>query len=178
MSTPIILTARELDMSYQNVFGPLGPELHLTLHHSAGPTDRDLDHALALWRSYHRAHKDKGWGGEGYHYGLPRHRHGGRLVIVCLRPTALKGAHVGGHNSNNVGVSCLGTTGDRPTQTQVEAFRWLLVNAHRHVMPKAHRTDRPLNRPHTDRRGHNDWSGHESNACPGTHRPLLDLRTR
>lgn len=174
MSTPRIITARSLGFRFQDLFGPLGPEEHVTLHHTAGPTDRSLAEAIALDRRYHAEHAAKGWGGIGYHFNLPRHT----FAVICLRPTLLKGAHVGGHNSGNVGVMCHGTVGDRPTDNQVALFEWLLSHADSKLMPAAHRTDRPLNRPHTDRRGHNDWPGHESNACPGTHKPLLELRTR
>lgn len=175
MLSPRIITARELGLHFQNRFGTLGAEHFLTLHHTAGPKDDSLEEAIRLDRQYHRDHASKGWGGIGYHFNLVRHLVNGRGVIICLRPTSLKGAHVGGHNSRNVGVMCHGTTGDRPTQTQVDLFRWLLINADSRKMPAAHRTDRPLNRPYTQRRGHNDWDGHRSNACPGTHKPLLKL---
>lgn len=170
---PRIITARQLDLRFQNVFGELGPEVDVTIHHAGGPTDDDLPHAIRLDRAYHEAHARKGWGGAGYHFNITR---GG--VIICLRPTILKGAHVGDWNTGNIGILFHGTTGDRPTQAQVVAFRWLLVNAHTRKMPAAHRTDRPLNKPHTRRRGHNDWPGHESNACPGTHKPILNFKTR
>jgi hypothetical protein len=170
---PGIKTAAELGLAFQNLFGPLGPEEHVTLHHTAGPTDGTLTRAYALCRQYHVAHKAKGWGGIGYHYCLPRTE----PVIICLRPVTLKGAHTGGWNTGNVGVMCHGTTGDRPTKNQVELFRWLLSHADTREMPFPHRTDRPINKPHADRRGHQDWPGHGSNACPGTHKPLLHFRT-
>lgn len=171
MAAPKIVTAARAGLRFQNTFGPLGLEEYVTVHHTAGPRDRDYSHALILCRQYHRDHAAKGWGGIGYHYCITRSG-----TIICLRPTHLKGAHVGGHNSNNVGVMFHGTTGDRPTAAQVRSFKWLLTNAHTRAMPRAHRTDRPLNKPHTQRRGHNDWSGHRSNACPGTFKPVLRFR--
>lgn len=165
---PKIVTARAQGLAFQNVFGALGPERVVTGHHTAGPKDTSDAHAAQLNRSYHHAHKNKGWGGIGYHYSISR-----RGTIFCLRPTDLKGAHVGGHNSGNVGVMFHGTTGDTPTQAQSEAFRWLLINANTWRMPKAHRSDRKLGKPHCDRKGHNDWSGHLTNACPGTHKPMI-----
>lgn len=173
MATPKIITASRAGLTFRNVFGPLGPPRHVTVHHTAGPKDRDYSHALTLVRQYHRDHTNKGWGGIGYHYCITR-----TGTIICLRPISLKGAHVGGHNTNNVGVMFHGTTGDRPTAAQINSFRWLLSNAHTTKMPKAHRATRPLNKPYTQRYGHNDWSGHTSNACPGTFKPILRFRSR
>jgi hypothetical protein len=160
---PKVVTAARVGLKFQDVFGPLGPEHHVTIHHTAGPIDQNYEHATRLIRSYHAAHKAKGWGGIGYHYCILRSG-----TIIGLRPTRLKGAHVGGHNSQNIGVMFHGTTGDEPTQKQIDSFEWLLRNAHRSVMPKAHRTDRPLRRPFCERRQHNQWSGHGFNACAGT----------
>ncbi len=159
---PKIVTAKAQGLVFQNVFGPLGPERHVTIHYTAGPEDRDVEHAKELNRSYHREHKAKGWGGIGYHFNITRAGH-----ILCLRPTSLKGAHVGGWNSGNVGVMFHGTTGDKPTLAQKETLAWLLRNAHTRRLPAAHRTDRPLRMPYCDRRGHNQWPGHTSNSCPG-----------
>ncbi len=165
---PKIATARTQGLAFQNVFGALGAEMHVTGHHTAGPKDTSDAHCAQLNRSYHEAHKAKGWGGIGYHFCVSR-----RGTIFCLRPTGLKGAHVGSHNTGNVGVMFHGTTGDKPTEAQAVAFNWLLRNAHSWRMPVAHRTDRKINKPSATRRGHNDWSGHESNACPGTHKPMI-----
>lgn len=152
-------------LSFRNVFGGLGGEFAVTGHHTAGPKDSSDKHAIALFTAYHRDHAAKGWGGIGYHYGITR-----KGNIVLLRPVTLKGAHVGGHNSNNVGVVCHGTTGDQPTVAQRRAFKWLLANAHSTRMPKSHRTDRDLRK--AKRYGHKDWPGHTWNACPGTHMRL------
>lgn len=168
-SKPKIITAHQLGLSFTNRFGPLGPEEWLTQHHTAGPIDRSDSECARLIRQYHRDHANKGWGGIGY--GVCIARSG---TIFLLRPTALKGAHVGGHNSRNLGIMCHGTTGDRPTPEQVESLRWYLANAHTRAIPKRHRTDRDLRR--AGRRGHNNWSGHGSNACPGTHASLVAVK--
>jgi len=151
--------------AFDNVFGALGAEHYVTGHWTAGPQDTSDKHAISLFRSYHQAHKAKNWGGAGYHYGITRAGN-----IVLLRPTALKGAHVGGKNSNNVGVVCHGTIGNAPNASQRRAFKWLLSHAHTRAMPSSHRTDRDLRV--AKRMGHNDWSGHESNQCPGTYKRL------
>ena len=163
---PKMITAAQQGLRFGNVFGALGPELYVTGHHTAGPTDKSDAQAMSLNRSYHQAHAAKGWGGSGYHASISR-----RGTIMFLRPTALKGAHVGGHNSSNYGVMFHGTTGNRPTILQRRAYRWLLANAHTTKVPRAHRTDRDLR--DAKRKGHNDWSGHESNQCPGTHKKMI-----
>jgi hypothetical protein len=164
---PKIITAAELGLHFVDVgFGELGPEKFVTGHHSAGPKDRDLKHAIALTRQYHREHKAKGWGGLGYHFVISR---GG--AILCGRPTAMKGAHVGLNNTSNIGVLFHGTTGDKPTRAQKRSYRWLLRYAHTTRLGAAHRTDRDLRKAVLH--GHNDWSGHESNECPGTHKQMI-----
>lgn len=157
---PRIITARTLGLSFANLFGELGPERFVTGHYSATPRARNAREGAQRARSFHAAHRNKGWGGVGYHYLIADDG-----TLICLRPTLLKGAHVGGHNSNNIGVNMPGTTGDRPTRAQRRTYRWLLDNAHTDKMPRAHRTDLPLRRAR--RRGHKQWSGHESNGCPG-----------
>lgn len=168
---PTILTARQLGLDFANLFGELGPERTVTGHHTAGPKDASDAHAIQLCRGYHAQHRASGWGGMGYHFNVTR-----RGTIICLRPLRLKGAHVGGWNTSNVGVMFHGTTGDRPTLAQARAFRWLLANLHTAKMPRAHRADRSVAR--APRYGHNDWDGHESNACPGTHKTLIRTRYR
>lgn len=155
----------ELDLAVRPLWGALGVEHYVTGHHTAGPTDRNLNDAIRLCRSYHEAHAAKGWGGIGYHYCIART---GELLL--LRPVTMKGAHVGGHNTGNPGVMCHGTTGDRPTAEQAATLRWLLANAHTDVMPRSHRTGRDLRDARL--RGHNDWPGHATNACPGTHKRM------
>ena len=163
---PKIITARQIGLRFDNRFGPLGPEVHLTGHHTAGPKDTSDQDAVRLCKQYHAEHARKGWSGIGYHYCVARSG-----TIIGLRPITLKGAHVGGWNSSNAGVMFHGTTGDTPTAAQSKSYRWLLANAHTRRMPVAHRTDRDLR--NAKRHGHNDWPGHESNACPATHKPLI-----
>jgi N-acetylmuramoyl-L-alanine amidase len=164
---PRIETARSLGLSFQNVFGALGPETYVTGHWTAAPAPKTRDQARGQIRSFHRDHRSKGWGGLGYHYLI-----GPDGTIYCGRPTTLKGAHVGGHNSRNIGVAFLAGPGNTPTAEQSKSYRWLLRNAHTRFMPSAHRTDLPLMR--AERRGHKDWAGHASNQCPGSfHRLVL-----
>lgn len=158
---PRIITARSMGLAFQNLFGELGPETNVTGHHSAGARARNRQEGIARAKQFHADHKAKGWGGIGYHFVIADDG-----TLICTRPTILKGAHVGGHNTENLGVNCPGTTGDRPTPEQKATYRWLLANAHTAALPKAHRTDRDLRQARLV--GHRDWSGHESNECPGT----------
>lgn len=157
---PKIITARSIGLAFQNLFGELGPELNVTGHYSAGPRARDWHVGIERAREFHREHKAKGWGGIGYHYVISDDG-----VLICARPTILKGAHVGLHNTSNIGVNCPGTVGDRPTNHQRDTYQWLLANAHTDALPKPHRTDRDLRRARLF--GHHDWQGHHSNQCPG-----------
>lgn len=160
-----------LDLDIDPLFGQLGPEVYVTGHHTAGPKDASVQDAVRLCRQYHAAHKSQGWGGIGYHVCIARDG-----TIIFLRPPVLKGAHVGGYNSGNYGVMMHGTTGDRPTKPQAVSYRWLMRNAHTRRVRRKFRVDRDLRQ--AQRRGHNDWPGHTSNACPGTHKKLYVTGTR
>jgi hypothetical protein len=157
---PRIITARSIGLAFQNLFGQLGPEHHVTGHYSAGARARNVQDGIARAKSFHAFHKSKGWGGVGYHFIIADDG-----TIICARPTILMGAHTGLHNTENLGVNCPGTTGDRPTPQQKASYQWLLANAHTQAMPKAHRTDVDLRRAQLH--GHREWSGHHSNPCPG-----------
>jgi hypothetical protein len=84
---------------------------------------------------------------------------------MCLRPVELQGAHVGGHNAENVGVICAGTSGHRPTRAQRETYAWLLRSAHTDALPEAHRTVEPLT--DAELHVHHQWHGHQTNPCAG-----------
>lgn len=165
-----VVSASALDLHFVDVgFGQLGREQKVTGHHSATPPDRSRAEAIAYVRRFHREHKAKGWGGLGYHYVIGRDG-----TIYGGRPVVMKGAHVGGENTGNVGVMCIGTVGTKPTKRQMRAFRWLLRNAHTRRMPRAHRTDRPLKALRVY--GHNDFAAHRSNQCPATHKRFFTTK--
>lgn len=160
MATPRIITARDMGLGVQNLFGQLGPETRVSCHYTAGPQDRSDQHAIDLCRQYHAYHRSLGWGGIAYHFCVTR-----KGTILGLRPTLLKGAHTAYTNSNCIGIMVHGTTGGRMTEAQRRSVRWLLRNAHKRTMPAAHRTDRRLYK--ADIRGHNQWP-RQSTSCPGT----------
>lgn len=157
---PRIVTARSIGLAFQNLFGELGPEEEVTGHYSAGARAKTWRDGVERAKSFHAFHKGKGWGGVAYHFIIADDG-----ALICARPTILKGAHTGLHNTKNLGVNCPGTTGERPTPQQRATYQWLLANAHTERMPREHRTDVDLRRARLH--GHRDWSGHESNACPG-----------
>ena len=163
---PRVVSANKQGLRFQNLFGELGPELYVTGHHTAGPKDADDKHCEQLIRNYHQQHANQGWGGCGYFACISR-----KGTIYLLRPTRMKGAHVGGHNTSNYGVMFHGTTGDRPTVRQRRSYAWLLKYAHTTKLPAAHRTDLDLRK--AMRRGHKQWPGHSTNACPGTHLKMI-----
>ena len=161
MSTPRILTAATIGLSFQNLFGELGPETRVSCHYTAGPRDTSDAHAAQLCRQYHAYHRGLGWGGIAYHYCITR-----KGTLLGLRPTSLKGAHTARQNSNSIGVMVHGTTGQRMTKAQRRTLFWLLRNAHKAAMPRAHRTDKRLYR--ADIRGHKEWPG-QATSCPGAY---------
>lgn len=165
LRTPLIYTHVLDGMPFTNLFGGLGTILYLTGHHTAGAVDTSDRHAMQMAQAYHREHRAKGWGGIGYHFMITR-----KGNIICLRPVAMKGAHVGMHNSNNLGVVMCGTVGNKPSLRQRRAYQWLRRNAHTTKMPTRHRTNSRLT--NVKLRGHNDWPGHETNSCPGTFKPM------
>ena len=160
MSSPRILTADELTLEFRDVFGPLGAARHVTGHFTAGPRAGDWRHAITVARRLHVEHLDLGWGGCGYHFLIADDG-----TLLCLRPTELQGAHVGGHNGENLGVVCAGTTGHRPTRAQRETYAWLLRRAHTDALPDEHRTDEPLE--DAELMVHHHWHGHTTNPCAG-----------
>jgi N-acetylmuramoyl-L-alanine amidase len=162
---PRIITARKLGLTFVNRFGELGPELNVTGHYSATARARDWQEGVSRARAFHRFHKSKNWGGIAYHFLIPDDG-----SLICARPTILKGTHVGGHNTRNLGVNMPGTTGNRPTKAQWATYRWLLRNAHTEALPKAHRTDVDLRQARLW--GHKEWSG-QSTACPGLFLPVF-----
>lgn len=114
-------------------------------HYTAGPTDDDDEEAIALWRSYDRAHKNQGWLCIGYPWGLTRDG-----TIVLLRGRQWVGAHTLGWNHWD-GCSVHGTLGDTWTRAQRRAYRYALR--------RFGLADKPV-------RGHKQMPG-QATSCPG-----------
>jgi hypothetical protein len=161
---PRVITARSLGLAFQNLFGQLGPEDNVTGHHTAGARARNWREGVARVKQFHADHRAKGWGAIGSHFVIADDG-----ALICARRRFSRAAHVGMHNTRNLGVNCPGTTGDRPTPQRKEMYRRLLANRRTASMPKAHRTERDLRQARLF--GHRAWPGHHSNACPGTDGP-------
>lgn len=112
---------------------------------------------IAVLDAFHRYHKSLGFGGIGYHLCVfPS----GRIYLTC-RLTQW-GANVGGQNNHEIGICFVGTF------TNVSP-------SHLHLVAGAKATDyvdKFLKRQ-VQLLGHNQYSGHESNICPGTIRQAL-----
>lgn len=160
MAAPIIYPRSESGLSadcdsYR--FGELGPITAITIHHSAGPRATNKARAQELHRAFQRQHIAQGWGDIGYHFAVDDH---GR--IYRLRPLGAKGAHVGGHNTGNVGIMFHGNFElHRPTWQQRRTLKWLFRGGI-YQLTGARERDVIV-------RGHFEWPGHNSNLCPGLH---------
>jgi hypothetical protein len=126
---------------------------YLTIHHTAGAAS-EVDPA-AVMRSIQSYHIDvNGWCDIGYHFLVS---HNG--TIFQGRDTVLRqGAHVGGHNQDNVGISLMGnfeteTVGSSQWNGLVRIASWLsntysIAKDRNHIL------------------GHQEWPV-QSTLCPG-----------
>lgn len=132
----------------------------LTIHHTGTPNNDSIS-SPARMRQMQAYHIDNnGWCDIGYHYsvGIDGRTYQGR-------DPARTGAHVGNHNTNNVGISVVGTfVNFSPRTAQLDA----LTDISRWVVNRF-----GIQKNRTQIRGHKEWSGHASNSCPGLLLPWL-----
>lgn len=132
----------------------------LTVHHTATPNNDTITPAARM-RQMQAYHIDNnGWCDFGYHYTV-----GIDGKVYEGRDPDRTGAHVGNHNTNNVGISVVGTfVNFSPRESQLNALtdisRWVV---NRYGIPKSR----------SNILGHKEWSGHTSNSCPGLLLPWL-----
>lgn len=137
-------------------FGLLGDPDFVTIHHSAGPRAPDKRTAQRLHAQYQRLHMAEFGGDIGYHFSIDDL---GR--VYRLRPYKYKGAHVGGHNTQNVGIMVHGNyMFHKLTDDQNDTLRWLFRGGFVELF------DEPEAGIHAVRT-HREWSGHSTNLCPG-----------
>lgn len=138
-------------------YGALGALTDVTVHHDAAVIQpkASADFVRARLLGYDRHHQQLYGGGIGYHEAIDP---AGR--VWPLRSPKAKGAHTGGHNSNNYGVMLLGNFDQQaPTRAQLRALRARLTQAPPPGLPDL-RGVRV--------RGHQDWPGPTNRtACPG-----------
>jgi N-acetylmuramoyl-L-alanine amidase-like protein len=160
---PRLITAAQLGLSFQNVFGAKGNVYRGTGHYTAGARCPGAERLMAEARSDHAYHKSKGWGGLSYEAMIADDG-----TIVLGNPMYRKGAAVASQNTGMVNICCPGTTGDRISAGQKRSIQWLLDNWHTSAVPAAHRCPKP---PRTlTWHGHKEWPL-QSTACPGNMLP-------
>jgi hypothetical protein len=137
-------------------FGPLGEIWAVTFHHSAGPRAKNQSQAKALHRAYQRDHIERGFGDIGYHFSIDDLGH-----IYKLRSIHFKGAHVGSHNTGNVGIMLHGNyVHDKLNKAQKATMRWLFSGGFLVLTGEGEHDIAII-------RGHQEWPGHSTNECPG-----------
>lgn len=123
---------------------------YITIHASA--TFPSMDIGVAEIRDWHLA---RGFNDIGYHEVLRRDG-----TWEKGRPAHIKGAHVGGFNTDNYGVCLVGglKEGTKTPENNFTAAQWSELRAR---MTELHRQW-----PGAIITGHNGFPGHESRGCP------------
>lgn len=131
----------------------------LVFHHTVGQPAYSLAAAKEEMRNMERHHVGKGWQGIGYNIVIDRKGRVWEGRGLDVIPAGAKD-----HNTNGMHVAVMGDyTKLRLTLRQKMAIRALRAL----LRAKGYRFSRVC--------GHNQLSGHESNACPGTIRKDLGL---
>lgn len=126
------------------------PPRFLTVHASATFPSMDVDAAtIRKW------HLDRNFNDIGYHYVIKRDG-----TVQQGRPEHRVGAHVGGHNTKNIGICMVGglkqgtqEPEDNFTDAQYRSLTKLLTELHERY-------------PDAVVMGHNEFNGHKSRGCP------------
>jgi hypothetical protein len=131
----------------------LGEPFRVAIHHTDTPNNDSLSVAARMrqMQSFHM--HQRGFCDLGYHYVIGRD---GR--VYQGRPASLRGAHVGGANTGNVGISMMGSYGSSlPTPAMLDRAASLLAD-----VTSTHGL--ALSRDVVQ--GHGEWQG-GATACPG-----------
>jgi hypothetical protein len=158
LSAPPMITAAQLGLDFQWVFGGKGPISRGAWHYTAGHRSSNRTELAAEMRADHRYHKSQGWGGLSYEAMVADDG-----TIGFGNPMGRKSAAVAGTNTGMVNICCPGTTGNNLTEAQERSVRWLKHNWHTSKVPKAHRLPRPASS--FGWKGHKEYAG-QSTACP------------
>lgn len=156
-SGPRVITAAQLGLTFQAVFGGVGTLTRTYGHYTAGPRARNAADLVATGKSVHAQHLRQGWGGCSYSVMVADD---GTILLMC--PAGRKAAGVAGHNTGSVHLNCPGTTGDKMTAAQERSVAWYVANAHTTKVPRAHRQPADLRK--LNGRVHKDDN---ATSCPG-----------
>jgi hypothetical protein len=155
---PKMITAAQLGLSFQNLFGQKGTVFRGAGHYTAGHRVADATALAAEMKSDHAFHISKRFGGLAYEAMVADDG-----TIGFGNPMVRKGAAVGGLNTGMVNICCPGTIGDRMTAKQKESVRWLMDNWHTKAVPSAHRL--PLPARSIGWKGHTEYPDQDT-SCP------------
>lgn len=127
----------------------LGIPKYITIHCAATPEGRDVKAATISQWDIARFNQVS------YHYVIELDG-----TIVPTLDTKYLGAHVGGHNSNNIGVCYVGgmdSDNAQPKDTRTDAQKQAMLSLVNKLKAKFHTVTKVL--------GHRDWPGVKK-ACP------------
>ena len=158
-SAPKFITATQVGLSFQHVFGGKGPITRGAGHYTAGHRVPDAAALAKEMKSDHAFHSGKGWGGLSYEAMVADDG-----TIGFGNPMSRKSAAVAFTNTGLVNICCPGTTGDRMTAKQKASVKWLMDNWHTNAVPAAHRLPKPARS--FGWKPHNAYP-RQSTACPG-----------
>lgn len=129
---------------------PMGRVKKITLHHTSEYPGMDKLGDREVIRAIAKYHRNRlGWADIGYHFLIGRDG-----KVYEGRPAALQGAHTGGHNQNNLGISMVGNFVSKlPSERQLFALKSLLATKYREYGLSTR-----------DLYGHRDFKATE---CPG-----------
>jgi hypothetical protein len=156
---PKMVTAAQIGLSFQNLWGAKGTVFRGAGHYTAGRRVANKDELIAEMRADHKFHIGKGWGGLAYEAMVADDG-----TIGFGNPMTRKGTAVEETNTGMVNICCPGTTGDRMTPPQQASVRWLMDNWHTTAVPSAHRL--PVKARSIGWRGHRFYPN-QSTDCPG-----------
>ena len=119
----------------QRLLNRMGPIKRITAHHEGSKPVYFSDQAATIQRleAIRRYHaQERHWGDIGYHYVVDR-----AGFVWAARDVRYQGAHVKGHNENNLGIMVLGNFNEQaPSSEQYATLEsLLLILMHRYNVP-------------------------------------------
>jgi len=124
---------------------------YITIH--AAATTPSMDIGVKEIREWHLA---RGWRDVGYHFVIRRDG-----TLEKGRPLDEMGAHVGGHNSGNIGICMAGGVTEADGRTPENNFTAAQWQTLRELVYQLHTMH-----PKAVIMGHNGFPEHESRGCP------------